>query len=301
MSREVRRVPLDFDWPLNKVWEGYLTPEPLREKDCGICDGTGYSGYARLMQNRWYGYVSFNPEETGSTRLTPETPAVRAFAERNVARSPEYYGASESAIRREAERLCGLWNAQLSHHLHQDDVDALVADGRLHDLTHTWKKGEGWQPIEPAPTVTAEQVNTWSLAGFGHDSINCWVVVRAKCQRDGQPETCDGCGGHGSLERYEGQRAEAEAWTAPEPPTGEGWQLWETTSEGSPITPVFDSAEGLARWMSEHPVGFAKSTITYEAALRWVTEDGWAPSMVGTPEAGLQDGITFMASRDGAS
>lgn len=24
MGREVRRVPVDFDWPINKVWKGYL-------------------------------------------------------------------------------------------------------------------------------------------------------------------------------------------------------------------------------------------------------------------------------------
>jgi hypothetical protein len=29
MSREVRRVPLDFDWPMNEVWDGYLRPRTL--------------------------------------------------------------------------------------------------------------------------------------------------------------------------------------------------------------------------------------------------------------------------------
>ena len=26
MGRELKRVPLDFDWPQNKVWHGYLNP-----------------------------------------------------------------------------------------------------------------------------------------------------------------------------------------------------------------------------------------------------------------------------------
>ena len=34
MSREVKRVPLDFGWPLNKVWEGYLMPDSLKECPC---------------------------------------------------------------------------------------------------------------------------------------------------------------------------------------------------------------------------------------------------------------------------
>ncbi len=28
MGRELRRVPLDFDWPLGAVWWGYIAPEP---------------------------------------------------------------------------------------------------------------------------------------------------------------------------------------------------------------------------------------------------------------------------------
>lgn len=27
MGRELKRVPLDFDWPLNERWKGYVSPE----------------------------------------------------------------------------------------------------------------------------------------------------------------------------------------------------------------------------------------------------------------------------------
>lgn len=298
MSREVRRVSLDFDWPLKQVWTGYLTPEDLHEEKCAPCDGDGGSEFARHQHARWYGYVPFDPSETGSVRLTPKTPAVRAFAERNVSTSPEYYGHDEIAIVREATRLCGLWNGMWSHHLHQDDVDALVADGRLMDFTHTWTRGQGWEPIVPSPAVTAEQVNEWSLRGFGHDSINCWVAVRAACGRAGQPETCADCAGHGSRERYEGQRAAAEAWKPTEPPTGEGWQLWETTSEGSPTSPVFADPEELAQWMSRNPCGFAGAVIPLDAARSWIHGSGWSPSMATVGDR-LMDGITFMTERSG--
>lgn len=41
ISREVRRVPLDFDWPLNKVWQGYVTDE-FDWPFCPACeDGDG--------------------------------------------------------------------------------------------------------------------------------------------------------------------------------------------------------------------------------------------------------------------
>lgn len=43
-----------------------------------------------------------------------------------------------------------------------------------------------------------------------------------------------------------------EEWEKFEPPTGEGFQLWETTSEGSPDSPVFETIEALCNWCSEH-------------------------------------------------
>lgn len=293
MGREIKRMPLDFDWPLGEVWSGFLMPDTLREEECRYCNGQGYSPFARLQHSRWYGYVPFSPAETGSERLTPDTPAVRAFAERNVERAPDFYGGGEFAIRQEARRLADLWNGQMSHHLTQADVDALIEGGRLYDFTHTWVQGDGWKPKDPKPIVTAAEVNTWSLAGFGHDSINRWIVVRAICERQGKRETCEHCDGHGSHERYEGQRAEAEAWTAPELPTGDGWQLWSTTTEGHPVSPVFATGDELARWMSTNPCGFAGSTPSLETAMTWVHGDGWSPSMIGTA-SGVVDGITAM-------
>lgn len=225
---------------------------------------------------------------------------MRAFAERNVQRSPEFYGRGEDAIVCEAKRLCGMWNRQWCHHLNQDDVDALIAAGRLYDFTHTWAKGDGWKPIEPTPVVTAEQVNRWSLGGLSHDSINCWTVVKAACERNGYAYTCDRCDGHGSFEKYEGQRAEAEAWEPTGPPEGDGWQLWETVSEGSPISPVFDSAEALAAWLADpgrpktRPAEDApRDWMPYDAALKFV-QAGWAPSFIGTPATGVVSGAEFV-------
>ena len=35
------------------------------------------------------------------------------------------------------------------------------------------------------------------------------------------------------------------------PPTGDGYQLWETTSEGSPVSPVFATLDELCEWCEE--------------------------------------------------
>lgn len=292
MGREIRRVPADFDWPIGKTWQGFLMPESLHEKPCKRCGSTGYSDQARVLMGKWYGNAPFEPAESGSEPFTFETPEVRAFAERNVAHSPEYYGSGERAIRVEAQRLAYLFNSQWNHHLTQEDVDVLVAEGRLMEFTHTWDKEKRWQPRDPMPKVTAEQVNHWSILGFGHDAINCGYVIRERCRRDGVPETCVECRGHGYQEAYEGQREDADAWTATQPPTGDCWQLWETVSEGSPISPVFTTPEDLARWMVSGQSEWMMPT-DYDAALRFVN-DGWAPSLAYTAETGLVDGVTFV-------
>lgn len=299
MGREIKRVPVDFDWPTYEVWQGYLRPDELDEVKCSTCDGSGYSAYAQNLHSLWYGYLPFDPATTGSVTWTADTPEIRARAEWNTKQAPEFYGTTGPAVQREAGRLADHFNTGWSHHLDQGDVDALVEAGRLYDLTHTWTKGEGWKPIEPAPVVTAAQVNRWSLTGMAHDAINCWTVVRARCKRDGQAETCPDCDGHGSHEAYAGQRAEAEAWERTEPPKGEGWQLWETTSEGSPISPVFAIAEDLATWMSnpDRTDRYAKDWMPYPAAMQFI-QAGWAPTFIGSARTGLVQGAEYIGMQD---
>jgi hypothetical protein len=267
VSREVRRVPLDFDHPLNEVWLGYLLPERLHEDPCPDCKN-GYSPHAQYLFDLWYGYVPFDPRSTGSEPLSHRTPAVQAFAERNVANAPDYYGTGRVAVVREATRLAELWNGMWSHHLCQDDVDALVDGDRLWDFTRRWSSETGWEKIDPPVRPTAQQVNEWAIRTMGHDSLNASVVVRARCEREGFDVECATCQGHGSAEVYPGQRAEAEAWEPTSPPEGEGWQLWETVSEGSPITPVFPTPEGLIDHMVTE-LGFRRT-----AAARVVADGG---------------------------
>lgn len=283
MGREVRRVPLDFDHELKKVWPGFLSPESLHEDPCPDCQN-GYSTAGQYLHDLWHGYVPFDPSSTGSTRLRHDTPAVRAFAERNINSAPEFYGTGEWAVVREGRRLADIWNGMWCHHLAQDDVDALIAGDRLWDFTRTCRSGEGWRKIDPPPVVTAEQVNEWTIRTSGHDSINAMVAVEARCVREGFETTCQTCQGHATLEAYPGQRAEAEAWEPTDPPEGDGWQLWETVTEGSPCSPVFSDADGLARWMLTDAAGLARCS-SYEVARKFV-EAGWAPTGVGSAEIG---------------
>lgn len=111
-------------------------------------------------------------------------------------------------------------------------------------------------------------------------------------------DVCPTCQGRGDIEAYPGQLAEAEAWEPDIVPEGEGWQLWETVSEGgSPVSPVFATDEELARWMAHEAEGFSRAA-SFEDALRFVRA-GSAPSFVLTPEGGLLSGVEH-AGRDEA-
>lgn len=275
MGRELKRVPLDFDWPVRKVWAGYLNPFYTAEK-CGHCEGTGEAPDTKRLSEQWYGYAFFHPSETGSELLTPDTPAVRAFAERNVNYSPEFYGRGESAIRQEALRLCSMWNKQWVHHLDTDDVAALLEAGRLWDFTRNGIE-------KPTP----QQVNEWSILSVGHDSLNQWICVKAKAKRLGYQIECDHCHGEGRIWESNAAKQLYENWQNIEPPTGDGWQLWETTTEGSPVSPVFATADELVNWMVAD--GYSR-----EGAEAFV-KSGWAPSLVMTPGKGVQSGVDAMA------
>lgn len=142
----------------------------------------------------------------------------------------------------------------------QDEVQALVDEGRLMDFTHTWKQGEGWKRREDGYIPTAEEVNVHQRKGGlgGHDAINRFILIEARAKRLGVFGKCPVCKGEGTLSHpNEAIRKLHEEWKEYEPPTGVGYQLWETCSEGSPISPVFATAEELANWCTDNATIFA--------------------------------------------
>lgn len=271
MGRELRRVPLDFDWPLKKQWWGFLNPHYTACVNCAACDGSGYSPAAKRLADQWYGHEGepFRPEMTGSTPFLPTHPIVRARAERNAT--------GEWAVQREAQRLADHFNAGWVHHLDADDVAALVAADRLHDFTRRPRTDEqrqkyprGWMDEDNGYVPTPREVNEWSIAGMGHDAINRMVCIEAKCLRLGIERLCAVCAGEGSRWFSESERLLADAWKETPPPEGPGYQIWETVSEGSPISPVFDSVDACVTWL----VGEGYS----EAAARAFMKQGWVMS-----------------------
>jgi hypothetical protein len=308
MGREIKRVPLDFEWPMDKVWQGYLSPDwPARHK-CSACDGDGYSTEAKLYHQKWYGYAEFDPRETGSLPFSYANPIIAARALRNIGPDTEtdlVINELRGALRlREALRLAEHFNRGRCHHLSQDDVDALAEAGRLWDFTRRPRTqeqaaalaatGDYWMKEPNGYRPTASEVNLWSLQGFGHDAVNQWVCASAHCERLGVPATCPRCDGEGEIWDSPEAKAEADAWEATQPPEGPGYQLWETVTEGSPISPVFEAPEGLAAWLVENDDTITRGR-SYDDWLVFITGPGWAPSMAG-PSGEVVSGVEAMVS-----
>jgi hypothetical protein len=231
MGREVKRVALDFDWPLNKAWSGYLSPE-WRSCPSSTCRG--------------------------------------------------------------GETVDAAWLAAIVHLLLIAGENGLKGKGKLHPWLESLDNAptdpdNGYAVVPPTPLLSDL---TTKLAGrvpgfLGHDAIDRWAATKAIVRGAGLPEnwgTCKMCEGHGV---HPDDRAASEAWERTEPPAGEGWQIWETVSEGSPITPVFATAGELAEWcVLNKPWG---TDMNYPAWRRFI-EVGWAPSSIGT-EQGVIDGV----------
>jgi hypothetical protein len=154
-------------------------------------------------------------------------------------------------------RLRDLYNAAWGHHLSEEDVQALVKAERIVDFTHRWEKGRGWYRDESKPVPTAKQVNEWSIQGMGHDAINAGVCIQAKCEREGAEVECVECKGEGEIWLDAEEKRRHDEWKEEEPPIGEGYQLWQTTSEGSPVSPVFKTLEELCEWAEKNADVFA--------------------------------------------
>jgi hypothetical protein len=135
---------------------------------------------------------------------------------------------------------------------------------------HPWLADLPLRPKHPPTPRMAEL--TARLAGrepspfIGHDACDKWAAQKAVLKAANLSEdwgTCPTCKG----DAIDPSAAEAyEAWKEEEPPAGPGFQLWETTSEGSPVSPVFDSLDALCSWAETHATTFGSSKTT---AAEW--------------------------------
>lgn len=277
MGREIKRVPVAWDWPLEQIWEGYLNPLG----GFPPCPDCSYEEADTLMDK------AFPQSNKRGSGLTPEAYAV----------SQTFYAHQiDSAMGAGAREYAGGWGVspgarRLAWHdkIGQAEVDNLLA----HDRLRTWIDGK-WEALP----LTAEEVNAAQRSGSGlgdrsHDGVNRWILIEFRCEMLGIEQHCKTCGGSGDI-ATDDERDAYENWEPTEPPVGDGWQVWETVSEGSPITPVFPTAKALVDYLSTYgttwdqkPSAFGREKGPWrrEAAEEFV-KTGWA--------------MSFMAVNDGS-
>lgn len=325
MSRHLKRVPMNFAWPLKQVWGGYINPYYDQAGECPDCEnghdraGGRPAANAALFSAQWYGHAPFDPAAYGAAPLSQHATEIWDFARYNVRAAPDYYMTDreraalakfkrdaltgfdhddplvpfpsfdqEAAITREARRLYLIWKDQWCHHLIQADVDALLAADRLWEFTRVPRDAgqalvvairrgfhdtNGWLPEPNGHRPTAAEVNAWSLMrGIGHDGLNQGTCVEARCAREGVPYLCARCEGSSHVWPSPEIRQRCEDWTREDPPTGDGYQLWEDCSEGSPVSPVFDSIDTLCAWAADNATTFASHRADASAWKEMLTE-----------------------------
>jgi hypothetical protein len=233
-GREVKRVALDFDYPLNELWKGYVNP--YKNKICPYCGGLGYGNFALMLESAWFDFDGCIGNRTERT----------AYKDK--------YG-----------RTKYIHDKSLQYNLTQFMVDALVEGGRL------------WQLTKDNHHPTSEEVNKWAIEDpTGHDAINRSIVIDAICKRLDIDIHCPVCHGCGRVFESDEIHTKYDNWYEQErydPPSGDGWQLWETVDEGRPYSPVFKTPEELANYCAENCTTFANIKASAEEWLKMIKED----------------------------
>lgn len=81
-------------------------------------------------------------------------------------------------------------------------------------------------------------------------------------------------------------------------------QLYETVSEGTPLSPPMPDAESLARWLADRgkagkPVWTEEpGSVGYEGWMRFLDRGGYAPSAVISADKGFETGVEHATKRD---
>jgi len=111
--------------------------------------------------------------------------------------------------------------------------------------------------------------------------ISMCGLIEEYYKKMGDKEQCDLCRKYATLSGFNVPSYGCPDFPFTDPPKGEWYQLWETTSEGSPMSPAFETPEELAHWLEDNKASsFGKETASYDQWLEFIRESGWAPSMV---------------------
>ena len=238
MGREIRRVPVGFDWPIEKVWWGFVMPSTLHSQECIYCDRKGYSKIALKLYNIWYGYEHYFPSGPELKPFESTEEVIVEYAKKNVSKT--YTGDTwikkeftENELKQEAKRLATVFNGRWMYHLNQEEIDVMWDE--YSKLKEIFKE-------KPDPFTYSRNVISTVFFNECPDEI-----IRHYAKKQNFNHLCNFCNGKGCFEN-----PGAKWWTETPVPEGPAYQLWETVSEGSPVSPAFEKAEDLAQWLTEN-------------------------------------------------
>ncbi len=198
LNRELKRASMDFDWPFQKVWKGYINPF---YKNCPACNGDTITKAREVLESAVSSLIYSRVEGISELNL--------ALADKKPEDlSPFGLGGS-------------------------DKYHIVLKILKLAGLPEKW----GWCPL---------------------------------CKGDGMDPAV---------------KEEYENWKQYEPPKGDGYQCWETTSEGSPVSSVFKTYDELCEWLANNPSGVTKN-LTKEDWKKALQSD-CATTDIGTGELRL--------------
>ena len=127
--------------------------------------------------------------------------------------------------------------------------------------------------------------------------VDKWDEECAKWRRGEFPDYADAEDRQKCYEQWAGQRPHRDDYM-PNWPEAERthYMMYEDTSEGTPISPAFETPEELARWLTDNNASaFGSQGASYEGWLR-VAKGGYAPSAVSVGGGPLMSGVEALGS-----
>ena len=117
------------------------------------------------------------------------------------------------------------------------------------------------------------------------DAAKEWKDAYAAWERGERPDYCSGDSANLEYWEWNGEPPDRgyyrPSWTEAE---ATWFQVYETVSEGTPVSPAFATREELVEYLVKHGDFWAQSRgeggCSRKAAEAFVMEDGWVPSMV---------------------
>lgn len=183
------------------------------------------------------------------------------------------------------------------YELSEEDIKVLMKYNSLRELTRTpindeqkkivEKLGTKYLPFDNGHIPTLQEVIEWHRSKhpwIGLSSTDLFICIKSKVERLGIDEKCSVCGGDGHIWYSDEIKQLSENFERYDPPIGRGYQLWETTSEGSPISPVFDTFFGLCEWLVPNETIFG-----YE----YLSKDQWIEALSYNPLSFRRNPISF--------